>query len=63
MDHPLPNPARFLNRTALWLALSAAPGAAAGQFAETQANEPLIRATLDPREVYHDVPGANPQNR
>ena len=25
--------------------------------------EPLIRATLDPREAYNDVPGADPQNR
>ena len=25
--------------------------------------EPLIRATLDPREAYHDVPDADPQNR
>lgn len=25
--------------------------------------EPLIRATLDPREAYNDVPGARPQNR
>ena len=28
-----------------------------------QTLEPLIRATLDPREAYNDVPGANPQNR
>jgi hypothetical protein len=25
--------------------------------------EPLIRATLDPREAYNDVPGLDPQNR
>ena len=25
--------------------------------------EPLIRATLDPREAYNDLPGAHPQNR
>ena len=25
--------------------------------------EPLIRATLDPRDAYTDVPGTDPQNR
>ena len=25
--------------------------------------EPMIRATLDPREAYADVPGRDPQNR
>ena len=28
-----------------------------------QTLEPLIRATLDPREAYNDVPGSDPQNR
>ena len=28
-----------------------------------QTLEPLIRATLDRREAYNDVPGADPQNR
>jgi hypothetical protein len=28
-----------------------------------QTLEPLIRATLDPREAYNDVPGDNPQIR
>ena len=28
-----------------------------------QTLEPLIRATLDPREAYNDVPGRDPQNR
>lgn len=28
-----------------------------------QTLEPLIRAILDPREAYNDVPGRDPQNR
>ena len=28
-----------------------------------QTLEPLIRATLDPREAYNDVPGSDPRNR
>ena len=31
--------------------------------ARLQTLEPLIRATLDPREAYNDLPGANPQIR
>ena len=28
-----------------------------------QTLEPLIRVTLDPREAYNDLPGADPRNR
>ena len=38
-------------------------GVPAASRPRLQTLEPLIRATLDPREVYNDVPGANPQNR
>ena len=38
-------------------------GVPAASRPRLQTLEPLIRTTLDPREVYNDVPGANPQNR
>ena len=38
-------------------------GVPATRRPQLQTVEPLIRATLDPREAYIDLPGANPQNR
>lgn len=38
-------------------------GIPAASRARLQTLEPLIRATLDPREAYNDVPGRDPQIR
>ncbi len=38
-------------------------GVPAARRPRLQTLEPLIRATLDPREAYNDLPGTNPQNR
>jgi hypothetical protein len=38
-------------------------GIPAASRARLQTLEPLIRATLDPREAYNDVPGRDPQFR
>ena len=38
-------------------------GVPAAHRPRLQTLEPLIRTTLDPREAYNDLPGANPQNR
>ena len=38
-------------------------GVQAARQPQLQTLEPLIRATLNPREAYNDLPGANPQNR